>query len=103
MIEKHEQSMSEAATKIIEDNFFRNACSSMAKLLEEKNRRYGNSALEPLNVFSGKTKVGHRLDDKLARVKFSGTLKKNDVSDLIGYLMLVCKENGWESFDDLID
>lgn len=82
---------------------FKKAYKSLAKMQEEKNRRYGNAALEPLNVFSGKTKVGHRLDDKLARVKFSGTLNKNDVSDLIGYLMLVCKENGWENFDDLID
>lgn len=76
---------------------------SIASLLEYKNNKYGNSALEPLNIFQGKCKVGHRLDDKLARVKNSSILSKNDVSDLIGYLILTCKENNWNNFDDQKD
>ena len=37
---------------------------------------------------------------KLARVKNSQVLSKNDVTDTIGYLILVCKEMGWETFDE---
>ena len=76
---------------------------SIKSLLDYKNTKYGNSALEPMEIFQGKCKVGQRLDDKLARVKNSDSLKKNDVADLIGYLTLVCIENGWENFDEFKD
>lgn len=82
---------------------FKTITDSIASLLEYKNDKYGNSALEPLNIFQGKCKAGQRLDDKLARVKNSETLSKNDVSDLIGYLILTCKENNWSNFDDQKD
>lgn len=82
---------------------FKEITDSLSSLLEYKNQKYGNSALEPLNVFEGKCKVGQRLDDKLSRVKNSSTLRKNDVADLIGYLILACKENGWTNFDELKD
>ena len=77
--------------------------SSINSLLEYKNEKYGNSALEPLEIFQGKCKVGQRLDDKLSRVKNSEELKKNDVADLIGYLVLTCKEKGWTNFDEFMD
>ena len=76
---------------------------NIGDLLEYKNKKYGNSALAPLNIFSGKTKVGGRLDDKLARIKNSNSLQKNDVADVLGYLMLVCKENQWTTFDEFKD
>lgn len=76
---------------------------SIGNVLKEKNKRYGNSALNPVNIFTGKSKVGQRLDDKLSRVQNNATLQKNDVCDLIGYLMLVCHENGWKDFADQID
>lgn len=72
-------------------------------ILTEKNKRYGNSALNPINVFTGKSKVGQRADDKLARLKNSEVLRKNDVADLIGYLFLICHENDWTDFTDQID
>lgn len=84
-------------------NDFKRITDSVASLLEFKNKKYGNSALDPLNIFSGKCKVGQRLDDKLARVKNNDTLQKNDVADLIGYLVLVCKENNWTNFDEFKD
>lgn len=84
-------------------NDFKQITDSIASLLQYKNEKYGNSALEPLNVFQGKCKVGQRLDDKLARVKNNNTLQKNDVADLIGYLFLVCKENNWTNFDEFKD
>jgi hypothetical protein len=76
---------------------------SIKSLLDYKNSKYGNSALEPMDIFQGKCKVGQRLDDKLARVKNAEVLKKNDVADIIGYLTLVCVENGWENFDEFKD
>lgn len=85
------------------ENVFDKVTSSIADLLKYKNEKYGNSALEPMQVFEGKTKVGQRLDDKLARIKNSTELKKNDVADLIGYLTLVCVENEWTDFSEFKD
>jgi hypothetical protein len=76
---------------------------SVGELVEYKNKNYGSSALNPLLIFNGKSKVGARIDDKIARIKNSSTLRKNDVSDLIGYLLLVCKENNWKTFDEFKD
>lgn len=84
-------------------NDFDKICSSLAKVLTEKNKRYGNSALNPIEVFNGKSKVGQRADDKLSRIKNNTALRKNDVCDLIGYLILICKENNWIEFEDQID
>jgi hypothetical protein len=67
-------------------------------LLIAKNQKYGNSALEPLGVFSqlsAKEGLLVRIDDKLKRIK-NGSLEKDDedvVNDLIGYLILL-KING---------
>jgi len=89
-----------------------NIYASQSHLVIEKNERYGNAALEPLGVFSKHIKMENseslngilvRLDDKLKRVKHGGEIRKNDVSDLMGYLALLCIEKGWTNFDDLID
>ncbi|MEL4307418.1 hypothetical protein [Joostella sp. CR20] len=82
---------------------FKETLNSLADLLEYKNKKYGNSALEPLEIFSNKTKVGTRLDDKLARIKNSDKLHKNDVADIIGYLTLVCVEKDWTNFNEFKD
>lgn len=84
-------------------NQFKEITDSIASLLQYKNEKYGNSALEPLEIFGGKCKVGTRIDDKLARIKNSKELLKNDISDLIGYAVLICKENGWTNFDEFKD
>ena len=78
---------------------------SIKSVLLEKNKRYGNSALEPLNIFSKheQTGIGQRLDDKLARIKNSDELRKNDVFDLLGYIILLCIKKTWTNFDELID
>src|SRR5690606_30169554 len=82
---------------------FKSITDSIADLLEYKNTKYGNAVLEPLQIFSGKCKAGTRLDDKLGRIKNSGELRKNDVADLIGYLILTCKENNWTDFSEFKD
>ena len=96
----------EYAEKGIAQEGIEKVCNGMARLLSEKNKRYGNSALEPLRVFSradASDGIMVRLDDKLSRIKNSDKLRKNDVSDLIGYLVLLCIAQGWTDFDDLID
>ena len=98
-----EEELRLAASRLTFSRKFNKIGDSIVRLLNAKNDMYGDSALSPLNIFSGKTKVGHRIDDKLARVKNSKQLRRNDVVDCIGYLFLVCEENGWENFDDLID
>jgi len=82
----------------------------MARLLVAKNKRYGNSALEPMRVFSRADPAEGilvRLDDKLSRIKYASNegnlLRKNDIADMIGYLILYCVKQGWTDFDDLID
>jgi len=63
-------------------------------LLIAKNQKYGNSALEPLGVFSqlsAKEGLLVRIDDKLKRIK-NGSLERDDedvINDLIGYLVLL--------------
>ena len=64
------------------------------EMLIAKNEKYGNSALEPLGVFSqlsAKEGLLVRIDDKLKRIK-NGTLDHDDedvINDLIGYLVLL--------------
>lgn len=64
------------------------------EMLIAKNKKYGNSALEPIGVFSKlspKEGLLIRIDDKLKRIK-NGSLDKDDedvVNDLIGYLVLL--------------
>jgi hypothetical protein len=70
------------------------ALEEIRDLLIAKNQKYGNSALEPLGVFSqlsAKEGLLVRIDDKLKRIK-NGSLKRDDedvVNDLIGYLILL--------------
>jgi hypothetical protein len=79
-------------------NEFANKISSylleIRELLITKNLKYGNSALEPLGVFSklsAKEGLLVRIDDKLKRIK-NGSLEKDDedvINDLVGYLVLL--------------
>ena len=76
-------------------------------LLIEKNLKYGNSALEPLGVFSqlsAKEGLLVRIDDKLKRIN-NGTLDRDDedvINYLIGYLVLLKIHANQESdYDEL--
>lgn len=79
--------------------------SSLSHLLQEKNKRYGNSALEPLEgtKYTPEDGIKIRLTDKLKRIINSDELRKNDVADVMGYLVLLCISKGWTNFNDLID
>jgi len=82
---------------------FDDILSSLGSLLEYKNEKYGNVALQPMGIFSDYGTIGVRLDDKLSRIMNSEELRKNDVADLMGYLVLLCKEHGFESFEEFKD
>jgi hypothetical protein len=68
-------------------------CATIRDLLLEKNRRYGNSALEPLRLFSHADPVEQikvRIDDKLSRIRTATVGDDEDpILDLIGYLILL--------------
>ena len=62
-------------------------------LLIEKNRAYGDSAINPSNIFSNGDaldSLGARIDDKLMRIKNTGITDETEdtLIDLIGYLVL---------------
>jgi len=66
----------------------------IVSLLKQKNKDYGDSALNPLNIFSkldATESLCSRLDDKIARIKNKGINDKTEdtVDDLIGYLLLL--------------
>jgi hypothetical protein len=66
----------------------------ISEMLISKNIKYGNSAIEPLRIFSDLSPeegLKVRIDDKLKRIK-NGSLDKDDedvINDLIGYLVLL--------------
>ena len=81
-------------------------CNNMRDFLIEKNKRYGNSALNPIRIFnkaSTTTSLLCRLDDKLSRIKNSDELRKNDAVDLAGYIILLCIANDWMDFKEFLD
>lgn len=68
-------------------------CHEIAHMLIKKNKAYGNSALEPVRIFSkadAREQLHVRIDDKLSRI-MRGTeyIGDNDIDDLIGYLVLL--------------
>ncbi len=67
-------------------------CDQLKELLLEKNRKYGDSALNPVRVFSKASPIEQirvRLDDKLSRLRNQQEDEDEDVlTDLIGYIVL---------------
>ena len=67
-------------------------CDEVKELLLEKNRKYGDSALNPVRVFSKSDpleQIRVRLDDKLSRLRNQQDDEDEDViADLTGYLIL---------------
>lgn len=66
----------------------------VVNLLLEKNKAYGDSALNPANIFAKGSAVDNlccRIDDKLMRIKNKGIDDKTEdtLVDLIGYFILL--------------
>lgn len=91
-----EKELSKSQEKIVE------ICDSMKDLLLYKNQKYGDSALNPNNIFykgDSTNSIKIRLDDKIGRIKNCEQTRINDVADVIGYCVLLlisigaCKED----------
>jgi chromatin remodeling complex protein RSC6 len=84
------------------DTLFNN----FSDFLKEKNKRYGDSVINPVKIFSKvepTNKACIRLDEKLQRIINSDELRKNDVSDTFGYLALLMIDKGWLTFEEMLD
>ena len=70
-------------------------CDDVKELLLYKNLKYGNSALDPIRVFSRSDTTEQllvRIHDKLNRIKHGENILYDDedvIQDLIGYLILL--------------
>jgi hypothetical protein len=76
-------------------------CDAVKELLLQKNREYGNSAMEPIGIFSSldaEQQIEVRVDDKLKRLQTTRRMRKDNEEvkihedteqDLIGYLVLL--------------
>lgn len=80
------ETLTDSQRKIVE------VCDEIKNLLLEKNRKYGDSALNPVRIFSkadAKEQIKVRIDDKLNRLMNQQVDDHEDtVIDLIGYLIL---------------
>lgn len=67
-------------------------CKEIEEMLLEKNRCYGDSAINPLRIFSrvdAIEQIDVRIDDKLSRIARGSEYGDEDTeADLIGYLIL---------------
>ena len=67
-------------------------CDEIKELLLEKNKRYGDAALDPVRIFSKADPIAQletRMDDKLSRIRTSDPEDSEDAYlDLLGYLVL---------------
>lgn len=64
----------------------------LASFLIQKNKKYGNSAIQPKRIFSrasAQEQINVRIDDKLSRIANRQTNEDEDPElDLLGYLIL---------------
>ena len=67
-------------------------CDRLKEMLLDKNRRYGDSAINPRRIFSKASpleQINVRIDDKLSRIASGQSDDTEDAEfDLIGYLIL---------------
>lgn len=83
------------------EELVRQVTNEIADMLIEKNASYGNSALDPVRVFSRADPMEQiyvRIDDKLSRIKRGSAYKSEDtINDLIGYLVIMKVKNRMEA------
>lgn len=76
----------------------REILADLGDLLIEKNNAYGNSALDPVRVFSKADTVEQlnvRLDDKISRIKRGHEYANDDtLKDILGYIVLLMIAKG---------
>jgi hypothetical protein len=74
-------------------NDINRVCNDIKDMLMSKNLSYGDSALDPVRIFSKANPVEQllvRIDDKLSRFSRGKSYPgDNDIDDLVGYLILL--------------
>jgi hypothetical protein len=80
--------------KLTTSELIRQISEEVTDLLLMKNAAYGDSALNPANIFAKGDAIENlcaRIDDKLMRIKTKGITDDTEdtVQDLIGYLILL--------------
>ena len=97
----------ELPTIIEKEKNVKDVFEGLNKLYEYKNKVYGNSALEPLDIFSKIHPYGSRIDEKLARMKNIDLLDdkaiKNILADIIVGLGIICKDKQYFDFLDILE
>lgn len=81
-------------------------CEQVERLLLKKNASYGNSALDPVRIFSQANpaeQIRVRIDDKLSRVAKGNAAGEDVILDLIGYLVLLRIARREERTEMLVD
>lgn len=85
----------------------RTVLDNLATVLIDKNRKYGDSALNPKRVFSRASAVEQlkvRLDDKISRMANQQPNEDEDVElDLMGYLVLLRIAKGRAGREEALD
>lgn len=90
-------------------NDIKRICDGVRNLLLEKNRKYGDSALEPVRCMSKASPVEQilvRIDDKLSRISRGTGLVGDDedvITDLIGYFVLLKIALERQNIDAIVD
>ena len=81
-------------------NKIKSKCKKLEELLLSKNAKYGDAAIEPLNIFfkgNSVASINARIDDKLKRIMNAGVIDDTEdtLQDLAGYiiLLMIAKEN----------
>jgi len=70
----------------------RSECHQLAEMLIAKNIAYGNSALQPVRIFSRADvteQLKVRIDDKLSRLARGSDAGEDVTLDLLGYIVLL--------------
>ena len=84
--------MKKKVSETAEDAIMRH-CHEIGEFLVKKNQAYGNSAFEPMGIFSDLTadqQVRVRIDDKLSRLARGRQYGQEDtILDLVGYLVIL--------------
>lgn len=72
-------------------NLIGEECDAIKDLLLQKNKAYGNSAIDPVRIFSkasAEEQIKVRIDDKLSRICRGEEAGEDVIQDLIGYFIL---------------
>lgn len=72
-------------------DFIKDECLKITQMLLDKNAAYGDSALNPVRIFSkadSLEQINVRIDDKLSRLARGSANGEDTELDLIGYLIL---------------